>query len=391
MKNLLIIIFLTTIVLTTHAQDKVNDILLQIELNNKELAAYKHATEAQKIENKTGIYLENPVVDAAYLWGNPGETGNRQDFSIMQSLNFITASKKGKIAGMLNDQINYVYSLKRKEILLQAKQLCIELGYLNAMSKELQNRLKHAETIDQAYEKRFENGDASIIDRNKAALSLLNARKELENNEISRKNTILKLESLNGGMSISDTEITYPVQELPIDFEVFYAENEGKNPELQVAASDINISKEQIGLNKAMGLPKLSAGYMLENVVGSRYQGIKVALTIPLWENKNNVKLAKVRNTAAHSYSLAVKQTNYDKYQILYEKAVSLQKMVNDYQTGLKNLNNADLLKKALDNGELNLIEYMLEIQFYYETMNKMQETRRDLELVIAELRALEL
>ncbi len=385
MKPIITILF-TGFISFVSAQNNINDVLKQIEANNLELAAYKQATEAQKIENKTGIYLENPSVDAAYLWGSPNEIGNRQDFSIMQSLDFAVTNKKGKIANLQNNQVESVYLLKRREILLQAKQFCIELSYLNKLNEELEIRLSHAKEINFAYQKRFNSGDANIIDKNKAGLNLLNAQKELENNLIERKNILSQLENLNGGKTFAFANMTYPDQELPIDFESFFLKNEANNPELQIAASDIEISKQQIGLNKAMGLPKFSAGYMLENVVGSRYQGVKVALTIPLWENKNNVKLAKARSISAEMYSAAVTKSNYVRYKALYEKAISLQKVVNDYQSELRNLNNSGLLKKALDKGELSLIEYVLEIQLYYDTINKMLESERDLQKLVAEL-----
>jgi hypothetical protein len=43
------------------SQSKIDDILLEIEKNNTTLSAFRSRSEADKIGNKTGIYLQNPA------------------------------------------------------------------------------------------------------------------------------------------------------------------------------------------------------------------------------------------------------------------------------------------------------------------------------------------
>ena len=59
------------------AQDRYTAVLQRIETNNTTLAALREQTEAQKIENRTGIYISNPEVEFNYLWGNPTAIGRR--------------------------------------------------------------------------------------------------------------------------------------------------------------------------------------------------------------------------------------------------------------------------------------------------------------------------
>ena len=54
---------------------------------------------------------------------------------------------KSKVANEQNNLIEWQYKSDRMNILLEAKQYCIELIYYNALKQELDIRLKHAETI----------------------------------------------------------------------------------------------------------------------------------------------------------------------------------------------------------------------------------------------------
>jgi len=57
------------------------------------------------------------------------------------------------------------------------------------------------------------------------------------------------------------------------------------------------ITQKQLPLSKNMWLPKLEAGYHYHGILGQTYNGVHTGHSIPLWENKNTVKLQKVQFT----------------------------------------------------------------------------------------------
>lgn len=135
-----------------------------------------------------------------------------------------------------------------------------------------------------------------------------------------------------------------------------------------------------------MGLPRLQAGYMSEDVVGEQFRGIAVGLSIPLLENKNAVKYAKAKTFAVQSAESDNRLQFYNILKALYTKAVSLQNSLNDYRINLQKFNNSVLLQKALDNGELSLAEYYFEQTVYYESFNRMLDIEKSLNETIIEL-----
>ena len=109
--------------ISLNAQNSVTTALKAIEENNKTLKALKETAEAQKLENKTGIYLSNPEVGFNYLWGNPVDMGNRNDFNISQTFDIPTITgMKSKMANERNGLVEWQYKAERMRILLEAKQ-----------------------------------------------------------------------------------------------------------------------------------------------------------------------------------------------------------------------------------------------------------------------------
>lgn len=384
-----VLIFSTIFLLNTNifSQNTIDNILIEIEKNNTSLSALKKNIDAQKIGNKTNISLQNPEIAFDYLWGNPSVIGNRIDFSINQTFDFPTAySYKNQISNMLNEQVELEYKNELKAIQLQTKLICIDLIYINAFRSDFTKRLNHAQNIAESYKTKFDIGETNILELNKAKLNLLNTKTELESIEIKRNSLLSELSLLNGGQFIEFTDTIYEILIIPEDFEQWYTVAENNNQTLIWLKKEIEISQKKIELNRAMSLPKFQAGYMSERIVGQLFQGVSVGVSIPLWENKNKVKYANANALAYESIMIDKKLQYYNSLKALHTKAIDLQNNVNDYRSSLLSLSNSELLKKALDKGGISLINYILELSFYYESANKLLELERDLNKSVAEL-----
>jgi len=375
-----------------NAQTNINSLLTSIEENNTTLQSLRESAEAHKLENKTGIYLENPEVGFDYLWGNPSDIGKRTDFSVMQSFDMaIITGMKSKTANKQNVLVDWQYKADRMNILLEAKQYCIDLIYYNALRKELDLRLQHARTIVNGYGDRLNSGDVSRLEYNKAQLNLSSVLGEISRIDVERNALLEQLKRLNGGKDIVLDDDRYDEVLLPPLFDDWFERTAAQNPLLAYARQEVEVSKQQVSLNRMQGLPSLSAGYMSEKVVGEQFQGLSVGISIPLWENKNRVKQAKAAVRAAESRAADSRLQFYNQLQLLYNRTAGLKVATEKYQQSLEMANSTELLKKALDAGEISLLEYMVEMGLYYDTINHVLETERDFQKAFAELSAVEL
>ncbi|MDO5522658.1 MAG: TolC family protein [Bacteroidia bacterium] len=374
------------------AQSGYETVLQQIEHNNTALAALREQIESQKIGNRTGIYIPNPEVEFNYLWGNPKSMGKRTDFAVTQSFDFPTAyGHRRHIADLQNANAELVYKSERINLMLLAKQTCIELVYHNALAREYSVRLDNALRIAETYQIRLDQGDANILEYNKAKLNLTVIQTELAKIEAQRVTLLAELRRMNGGKEIALPQDEFSPPMLPANFEEWYAAVETKSPALQYVKGEIEIGKEQVRLSRALALPKFSTGYMSEKVVGEQFQGITLGVSIPLWENKNTQQYAKAQVKASEMALEDSKIQFYNRLQSLYLKASVLQQNALKFRQTITSNRNDALLKKALDSGEISLLDYLLEIGHYYDAIVHVIEAERDYELALAELSALEL
>ncbi|MDR2926610.1 MAG: TolC family protein [Cytophagaceae bacterium] len=391
MKIITIITLFLSANIAVVAQSGYEDFLQQIEANNTTLATLRQQIEAQKIGNRTGLTPANPEVEFNYLWGAPSPIGNRTDISVTQTFDFPTAySHRSKIANLQNENTELQYKAERINILLLAKKACIELAYYTALAKEYAVRRQNAQLIAEATKAKLDKGETTIIEHNKAQLNLTTVQTEVAQIETERITLLSEIKRINGNKEITNTNVNCNLQ-FVIDFEDWYAQVEAKNPVLQYVRGQIEIDRHKIKLNRAMGLPKLSAGYMSEKIVGEHFQGVTIGISIPLWENSNRVQQAKAQVQAAETAFADSKVQFYNRLKTFYQKAASLQQNAQKLRQSLANNNNEPLLKKALDAGEISLLNYLLEIEFYYNAINKALEAERDFELAVAELQAMEM
>lgn len=387
MKHILLIIIALATLSEAKAQDSFAPVLQSIEQNNTTLKALREQAGASKIENHTGINMANPEVEFGRQWGNRNAESNKYDFSVSQSFDFPTAYRhKKQLANDLDDQVDLAYDQQRRDILLEARNLCVEMAYLKAKNIALTERLDYARELAGAYEQLFENGDIDIIERNKTKLNLLNAEKAAQMNEVEINTLVRELERLNGGMPLSGNMYHYPEFQIPLNFDEWFVKVKENNPSIKLAEQQIETSRKQEQLRRSLNLPKFTAGYVNAYEGGGRFNGFTVGISIPLWEGKNTVKAQKAQTQALqYEYqdsNIQFRNTLYNQY----DRAKRLGTLLQEYEDMLDKSNDKELLRKAFDKGQMSLITYLQELSVYYETVDMYMETRRDYQSAIAQL-----
>jgi outer membrane protein TolC len=390
MKNSILILLLLCCAPLT-AQQPVDDILQSIAQQNTTLNMLRENTRARQLENRTGIFLPGPEIGFNYLRGAPQAIGNRTDISVTQTFDMaVILGMRSKTARQQNVLLELEYRTGLMNILLEAKQYCIDVVYYNALKKALSLRLQHAETMARSYRERLNSGDVSILEYNKAQLNFTAVQSEMARATVEQQAALQALQRLNGGMAVTLDDDNYTDATLPGSFEAWFEAAMPKSPVLEAVNEEVALRKREVGLAQATNWPALSAGYMSERVTGETFQGVTLGLSIPLWGNKNRTRQAKAAVRAAESKQADMRLQLYAHLQSVYNRATGLQDIAATTRQSLLTLNNTELLQKALNAGEISLLDYLVEVALYYDAIARALEAERDFEKAVAELLAVE-
>lgn len=379
MNNRIAFIILLLCPMTIWAQSNLQSVRNEIENNNLSLQALKQQVEAEKMGNKVGLAPENPEVEFAYLWGNQTAMGNRIDFSITQAFDFPSIYVyKNQIAKLKNEQVEMSYKKQKIEIDKEIAELYYNIVYQNVRIADMRTCLSHLSGIANSYAQKLKAGQINVFDYNKVKLTALNMEQELNHAQIERDALLLQLTQLNGGKSIDVSATEFPVISIISDFDQWYAQAETQNAMLLWLHKELEINKKQMSLNRTSWAPQFIAGYMSEQVPSEQFQGIKVGITLPLWRNLNAVKQVKLQNSAVNLLIYDEKNQFYNHLKTQHSLTISLLEQISNYQEVLAEVSQFELLHEALERGEIDLVNYLLEYSIYHESHERLFELYRD-------------
>ena len=388
MKQFIVITLLASAALSVNGQNSIDAVLRSIEANNKELQANNQLTVSKKLEAKLDNNLPDPSVSYVHQYGNREGMGIQGELVASQSFDFPSVYvQKNKLAKSKAASFDRQGAEFRQQILLQAKEICLDLVLLNQQRALLDQRRQNAEQLAELYAMRLETGDANILETNKIDLELLNAKTEARMKESARIAKLQELATLNGGIAIDFTDTTYMSDGDILSFEELCAEAVTSNPQLLTLKSEQVAARRQLSVNKSKSLPSFELGYRMNTATGGeRFNGFLVGISIPLFSNRNNVKQAKAQALYTDLQLESTTTTVESELHQLYNQSVALKTSMDEYNTVLKSQNSLALLNKAIQTGQISMIEYFVDVTTFYQSMQNYMQLQNEYQKVMAQL-----
>lgn len=387
MRHLLLTIafFIYTSLANAQSFSEIISLVLQ---NNTALKVAKSEAAAQKEMGQVGLTLADPEVEVGYLFGSPRKDVNdRVDLSVTQQFDFATLSgNKRRVAEAEAVLFDRNIAETARQLRVETALLLTEVTYCNKVLVELQRRKVLEDSLLRVYQIRLDKGDATILDYNKAKLSVAQIDGQITRMKAERETKLVKVVGLARKDSVIFNDTVYAAASiiLPNDFEKWAQQNVSRAPLIRIEDQKITISKAQMELAKSETKPSFSVGYASELVKGENYRGVKVGVQVPLWANRNKIKAAQQAQIAAEERRMDVEQQVKNEYRQLFTQAKVQLRVAEEYKTTLKNIDNSAILDKALMAGQMPLTEYLLEKKYYYENYDLWLEAERDAMIALA-------
>lgn len=384
MKKIILAAMAFTAVVSAKAQD-INSVLKSVEQNNMELKALLKGNEAADIENKSQNTLEDLSIEYSPFFQSETSGIASSELVITQGFDFPTLYGARKKAGQLQRNVlDMQYQTARRDILVNAKKLCLDIINYNKQKQLLQERRKNADELLAMFELKFKNGDATSLELNKIKLDRMNLETELVQADTKHANAMQQLQALNGGQPIEVNMTEYP--QAPADDEVtMYEKAVATDWTVRTAQASVLAAEQDVKVNKQSWIPKFEIGYRRNTEGDNASNGFLIGGSIPLFSSKNKVKIAKARQTEAVMQHANARINAENSARTMINQMKQLKASADAYDVPLMR-QTLKLLRTAVENGEISVTGYYVEADNIYKNMITYMDIERQYQDALTEI-----
>lgn len=371
--------------------DNIGDVLKQVASNNLTLQALAHDNQADVLDIKASNSIGGPSVEYSPFFTKGYSGVAESELVVSQEIDFPTKyaarNKQAKMQNIVGEQL---LIKQRRDILLQAQLLCIDLIRLNQTLSMLHERLANSETLLQMYQKRMDAGDANALELNKVKLDCMEVRTLVNEAQGERTSLLQQLRQLNGGKPIDVIDTVLPEYPQITNFESYRALALASDADVAVAQTALRAADMNLRLQKNEWLPNISFGYRRNTEHGEGINGFLVGVSFPLYSNSNNVKAARQRRESAELQVMQAQNEAEATLRTNYEQLQGLQQVIDHSDVKLLQ-ESLTLFAKALQQGEITALVYYVEINSIYEKLQRHIDLHCQSVKLLAELHKAEL
>lgn len=368
-----------------HAQT-IEAVLRSVEQNNKELQAGQYAAEAGKMEVQTQNNLEDPSVEYSPFYAD-GVTGMASsELVVKQGFEFPTRYVARRSSGKLQQEvIDRQHRFLRQDVLLRAKNLCLDLIGLNQERLLLEERRKNADELLVLFEKRLSEGDASALEVNKIKMERMNVQIEAAQNAAAHRTALQQLLAMNGNQPLEFDETSYPNVPPVADYNTLYDEVIASDVALQTADAQVRAAEKEVSVNKQNWLPSIEVGYRRNTSMGEKSNGFLIGGSLPLFSNRKKLKIARAQASSARMQLDNTRLQVEAQVQGKFNEMTQLHEAMQAYDIRLMH-QTLRMLRDAVEAGQLSIIEFYVEAENVYQNLQAYNKLENQYQKLMAEI-----
>lgn len=371
MKRFLIAVSLVLMASAARAEGSIGNVLKQIAQNNLTLKALHHDNEAEVLDIKAANAPGGLSVEYSPFFRSGYSGVAQSELVVSQEIQFPTKyADRNKQANLQKAVGGKVYEKNRRDILLEAQLLCVDVIRLNKTLAMLGQRLKNSEALRQMYEKRMEAGDANILEVNKVKLDCMEVQTLVSEAQNERMLLLQQLAELNGGKPVTIDDVEIPKFQPIADFESYKALALASDADIQMAETMLQSADMNVKMQKREWLPNISFGYRRNTEQKEAVNGVLVGVSFPLYSNSKNIRAARERRQSAQLQVEQARSTAESQLRSGYQQLVGLQQVLDHSDVKMMQ-ESIELFSKALQQGEINALEYYTEVNSIYEKLQR--------------------
>lgn len=372
-------------VLYSQAQG-IDDVLKSIEKNNIELQAAQKDIASEVEEIKQSNTVEGLSVEYSPFMrsGIPGISSS--ELIVSQEFDFPTLyGARRLLAKKQHRVLNLEYQTKRRDLLLEAKIKCLDWIQLNQLKNVLADRLEKAQRLSELYQKRFEHGEATILELNKLKMEQMSLHADIAKNEAARQRVYQELLILNGNQPLLLEHLAYPLVTTKFNADSLRTHLLQTDAEVLAAKGYGEAAQQQLNVNKNSWLPRLTIGYRRNTEGDFISNGVQIGFALPLYTNQHKKKAAQAALEGALLRKANVQMKVSNEWRARQNELEQLRTSLSTYDLSFLR-QSLQTLRKIVEIGEMSLLDYYTEVDKIYEKWQDYINIEHQFQQVYAEL-----
>lgn len=346
----------------------VTEVLRRVEAGNIQLRALHEEQQAQMQEQKSENTLGETSIEYSpfYMEGEFAES----ELNVFQDIDFPTKfAARRRVEHRQQVAHDLAYQALRRDILLQAKEACIDLLAAQQQTELMERISVVTDSLMLALKQMQQQGTTTQLDINRVRLMRMDAQTQLTEICSTQQQARATLQRLSGGVIVEtllDDSSLDSIATLP---------NPDSRIEVQAAQAEERLAAQRVKVERQGWLPRMTVGYRRAATLGESLHGFQVGGAIPIFSQGGQLRAAKHRQNVARLQQEEARQAAAaDIEEQTHEMAHLAEALATYDQSILRETH--ELLLRALQLGELSITDYFTEADILY----RKQIERIDLE-----------
>lgn len=347
------------------ASDK---IVAEVISNNADLKARRAEMRSAGLLNAAENRLVAPDVDMEHQWGQSG-VGNKWSVGVSQSFDWPgaygarrTAARKADAAMMA------VYDNAAFDLAVEVRGVLVDIVSVKQRKAAVAEMAVNLKTVKENTARAFEYGEATVLEMNKLDLQLFALETKMESLDCELIALEERLNALNGGAVAGIAALDYcNVGEL-LPESRYMELADAHDTRLAALRADIEAKRSGADVARMMRYPGFSVGYVHNVEIGEHFNGVRFGVSLPMFTGGHRERAALLEAEAAE-YSLDAYRAQLHAGIVSdYATAVKLKGRVDERRGLFTDGKYAEALSKAFNGGQMGLLDYLYELNFYIES-----------------------
>ncbi len=345
-----------------------DNIVAEVLGNNADLKARAAEIRSAGLMNAADNRLGGPDVDFEHQWGQKG-VGNKWSVGISQSFEWPGLYGARRSANRKADAAMIAaYNQAAFELNQQVRMLLVDVVSAKQRRSAVVEMMDNLRSVKEKTAKAFEQGEATILEMNKIELQLFSLETKLEDIDCELITLSGQINALNGGIPVRlDAVVDYGAEGLLAE-ERYMELIDQYDTQLAALRAEIESKRAGADVERLKRYPGFSLGYVHNVEIGEHFNGVSLGVSLPMFTGKHRERAA-LSDAEAAEYNLdACRSQLHAALLSDYAVATKLGERIDSRKSLFTDGRYGDALAKAFNGGQMNLLDYLYETNFFIET-----------------------